>query len=165
MKTLAIMPIPLTQGLYALVDGDNYERLAKYKWCALKDRNTFYAIRSSARPNRKKIWMHRVILNAPIDKKTDHINHNGLDNRRSNLRIATIAQNLYNQLPRKNCTSKYKGVSWNEKQRKWQAGIKLSGKVFYLGRFNSEVKAAEVYDQKAKELFGEFAYINFPLES
>ena len=79
-----------------------------------------------------------------------------------NLRLCTQAQNIYNALPRLNCTSKYKGVYRNKKTNRYHAAIQHKGKKFYLGSFKNEIDAAKAYDKKAKELFGEFAYLNFP---
>lgn len=162
---LDIMAIPLSQGLYALVDGKDYERLNRYKWYAYKAKNTYYAGRNEYKkvvPNRKQIIipMHRDILGLKTGdgKYTDHINHCGLDNREYNIRICTNQQNCQNQKI-SNHTSKYKGVSWHK--QKWQAQICYSRKCIYLGLFNNEIEAAKIYDKKAKELFGEFANCNF----
>jgi len=89
-KTLAIMAIPLTQGLFALVDGINYERLICYKWYALKSKNTYYAVRHS---KNHVIYMHREILQTSSNKQSDHRNHCGLDNRLDNLRICSCGEN------------------------------------------------------------------------
>lgn len=105
--------------------------------------------------------MHRAILNVPKGYKTDHRNHNGLDNRKQNLRIATNSENQQNQKIRKNGTSQYKGVSWNSKHKLWYAQIKLNNKVKWLGDYKNEIEAAKAYDEAAKELFGEFALTNF----
>lgn len=91
----------------------------------------------------------------------NHINHNTLDNRRTNLRLCTKQQNAFNKLSRANSSSKYKGVYWNSTKNKWQCSIIHNGKIIYLGRFNCEKEAAKIYDVKAKELFGEFALFNF----
>jgi hypothetical protein len=90
----------------------------------------------------------------------DHINHNGLDNRRANLRLCTPQQNSFNQRPRRNSTSIYKGVSWNSEVRKWKAEIKHNGRTISIGYFEKEQDAAIAYDDYAAELFGEFAWLN-----
>lgn len=161
--TLEIMPIPLTQGLFALVDGKDFEQLSKYKWYATKAQNTYRAIRhtSSKLGKRKTIYMHREILNAPPEVDVDHRNHCGLDNRNTNIRICTRSQNNQNQEAMRGETSKYKGVYWHKKAQKWHSQIKYNKKKIYLGLFNNEIKAAIAYDNKAKELFGEFAKTNF----
>jgi hypothetical protein len=102
--------------------------------------------------------MHRLIMNAPIGYDVDHINHNGLDNRRCNLRVCTRTQNQANSKPRKK-SSKYKGVSWSNSENKWRAFIRINGKGKTIGRFDSELDAAEAYNNEAKKCFGEFAYV------
>lgn len=150
--------IPLTRGKFAIVDPEDYNLLSRCKWCAVKDSNTYYAVRS--RQN-KQIRMHREIMKVPKHLVCDHINHNGLDNRKNNLRICTKQQNTHNQKPRKTGTSKYKGVDWNKRQRKWRARIYYESRCHYLGYFNNEIDAAKAYDKKARELFKEFACLNF----
>ena len=151
----------MTQGLFALVDGEDYERLSKHKWCANKNKKTHYAVRHIGKwPNQQSILMHREILNVPIEKETDHRNGYGLDNRGQNLRICTCGQNQYNRQSYKG-TSQYKGVSWENRRKKWRVRIQLNGKEIYFGQFDSEVDAARAYDKKAVELFGEFARTNF----
>ncbi|MHC4799928.1 MAG: AP2 domain-containing protein, partial [Planctomycetota bacterium] len=161
--------LPLSQNKFAIVDADDYERLNKYKWCLSKAPHTNYALtRLKARPvkpkraKRKAILMHRFILNAPRHLVVDHINHNGLDNRKSNLRLCTRAQNCYNSRSFNNKSSRYKGVSWDKQRKRFVAYIRCNGKCYNLGRFKSETEAARAYDKKAKELFGEYAYLNFP---
>lgn len=97
--------IPLTQGKFAIVDAEDYDRLAQYKWFAVKSRKTFYAQRFGGGTI---VCMHREIMRAPKGMVCDHKNHNGLDNRNSNLRLCTNAQNLYNKMPKKGCASRYK---------------------------------------------------------
>ena len=153
--------IPLTQGKFAIVDAENYEQLSKYRWYAVKSRRTYYAIRSVKR-SRVQIRMHRMLLNAPPGLLVDHINNNGLDNRRSYLRLCTRAQNALNQRPRRGTSSRYKGVGWDKSKKKFRASITHHYKRIHLGYFDDEIDAAKAYDKKAKELFGEFAYLNFP---
>ena len=153
--------IPLTQGKLAIVDAEDYDWLIQYNWCACKCRNTFYATRMGGG---RTIRMHREIMHAPKGVMCDHINHNGFDNRKSNLRLCTNAQNSYNQQARSSCTSKYKGVHWNKPNNKWVARIAFKQKRMHIGCFDNEIKAAMAYDKKAKELFGEFAYPNFTKE-
>jgi len=162
---LDIMAIPLTRGLYAVVDGADYERLNKWKWCALRGKNTFYAVRKVKRGKKwAALFMHRTLLDLGFGNKLqgDHRNHNGLDNRKSNLRVCTSAQNHQNRLPIKNASSKFKGVAWDKQKKKWRARIQINGKNIELGRFNFETEAALAYDKTAKRLFGEFACTNFP---
>lgn len=166
--------IPLTQNKFALVDDENYEWLNQWKWCTLKIKtkigNLFYATRAitqkSGKPGKRKmVSMHRQILGLKQGdgKQTDHQNHNGLDNREYNLRVCTQFQNNCNRLPTGGI-SKYKGVTrqrYKHYKSKWKASIKYNRKIIYLGYFENEIEAAKAYDKKAKELFGEFAYLNF----
>jgi hypothetical protein len=148
--------ISLTQGKVTLVDDEDFENLSKYKWHAHHGRFTFYAARLS-RPSNKTIMMHRAIMCPMEGQAIDHINDDGLDNRRSNLRIATYSQNAQNQRKRVNNTSGYIGVSWDKAQRKWRSQIKINQKQKKLGRFDNIHEAYEAYRQAAKEHFGEFA--------
>ncbi len=152
--------IPLTQGKFAIVDDEDYDWLMQWKWCAQKAGRTFYAVRSFRVAGKKiKVQMHRSILNVRKGLETDHINHNGLDNRKQNLRTCTRSQNGCNLSPRKGYTSRYKGVSWNK--GRWQASIKYKGKTINFSRHDSEIDAAKAYDVKAKEIQREFACLNF----
>ena len=155
--------ILLTQGKVALVDDADYEWLNQFKWQTSKAKHLFYAIRTiGTKPNQKIISMHSVILGTPKGMQTDHINHDGLDNRRSNLRLCTSAENQYNQrIQSRNKSSKFKGVYWNIPAGKWLSRICVNGVRFYLGCFNSEVEAAEAYDNAAKKHFGDFSELNF----
>lgn len=157
--------IPLTQGQFAIVDAKNYEWLMQWKWCALTSKNSYRPIRAIKKRGKwTTLYMSRFILNAPDNLQVDHINHNILDNRESNLRICDQSQNNANQLIRMDGKSKYKGVSWDKtkkRKKRWVAEIKYYGKKFHLGHYRTETEAAKAYDAKALELFGEFAYTNF----
>lgn len=153
MKTIV-----LSNGNRCVVD-DEYYFLDKHKWC---QSSRGYAIRNV---NRKTVSMHRVIMNLK-DYKTDtiqvdHINHNKLDNRVANLRLCSPSQNQANGSKGKETSSRYKGVWWHKVHKKWTACITVSGKHIFLGNYADEKSAAIVYDSKAKELFGEFANLNF----
>lgn len=155
--------ITLTQGKTALVDDGDYSQINQRKWKAKKGRNgNWYAERQNG--HGKFITMHRLIMNAPLGVIVDHINGNGLDNRRENLRLCTNAQNLMNRGAQRNNTTGYKGVTWDrrEKVKKYCAQIKFHKKTLRLGYFKTPEEAARVYDAKARELFGEFAVLNFP---
>ena len=156
--------IPLTKNKYAIVDIEDYGWLSQWKWRAMKDKRTFYAVRHTPHPTNKgkktSLLMHRLILNVPKGMQTDHRYHNGLDNRKQNISICTHDQNNYNRQPYIGCSSKYKGV--HRHRNSWSVGITYQRKHIHIGVFKNEAKAAKAYDKKAKELFGEFACLNFP---
>ncbi len=155
--------IPLSKGANAIVDIDETKSINSHKWWL---RATSKHLRYAARKeNGKTIYMHREILNTPAGMHTDHINGDGLDNRKSNLRICTPTQNQHNSVKWANKSSKFKGVSFNKQTKKWEAYIRFNCKLIHLGRHKSEFVAAKAYDRKAVELFGEFANINFPSQS
>ena len=154
--------IPLTQGKYTIVDEKNYDMLSKHTWYAKCECGIWYAVREirDAEGKRTTQRMHRYILNCPKGKDVDHKNHNGLDNRESNIRICTNSQNQQNQRPCRGGSSKYKGVSFRKDTNRWTAHIKNGGKLINLGNYGTEIEAAKIYDAKAQELFGEYACLN-----
>lgn len=139
--------IPLTQGKVALVDDEDYSELSKHRWYANKFRNTYYAVRNlptnlESHKNMSQL-MHIAIVGTPRGMQTDHINGNGLDNRRCNLRVVTHRQNLQNRHVPK--TSKYPGVSWDKPHHRWRTDFQFDGKKHYLGQYKDEQTAAIVY--------------------
>ena len=153
--------IPLTQEKYALIDDEDYPIVSLFKWYAGKDSNTFYASTSITLNGKEtKMRMHRLILNAKKGEETDHRDANGLNNQKFNLRKCTRSQNSMNVKKRQGKSSQYKGVSWHKRNRVWVAYIRLNWKLFYLGCFKNEKEAANAYNSKAKELFGNFARLN-----
>jgi len=154
--------LKLTQGKYAIVDADDYARLAQFHWCAFCENHKWRVARIAiCEGKRRTIYLHRVILNAAQNAQMIHVNHNALDFRKSNLQIASISLQLQRGRIRKNKSSHFKGVSLNKKLQKWDARIKKQGKQFCLGLFDSEFDAAKAYDAKAVELYGELACKNF----
>lgn len=148
--------IPLTMGEFAIVDDEDYEYLSQWKWW----RNRGYAIRSfMVKGKRHIILMHRVIMQAPLNKLVDHIDGNILNNQKHNLRICTHSENMRNQHSVSG-TSKYKGVYWSKDKNKWAAQIRSSNKKKFLGYFSNEKDAALAYNKAAVELHGEFAKLN-----
>jgi len=107
--------IPLTQGKFTVVDAEDYPSLSQFTWFAEGTPNNYYAVRKE---NGKSIKMHRQILNAPDHLVVDHIDHNGLNNRKSNLRLCTFAENCRNLRNIRPKTSKYKGVHWRKRSKK-----------------------------------------------
>jgi hypothetical protein len=150
--------IPLTKGKVAIVDAADYAWLSRWKWHAEESGpGRFYA--SRATPGLGRIGMHRVIMNPPKGMLVDHIDGNGLNNRRCNLRICTPQENAYNTRPACN-KPRFKGVT--PCGHLWWASVWHDGQEHELGLFDDEIQAALARDQKALELHGEFAYLNFP---
>ena len=156
--------IPLTQGKVAIVDAADYERLVQWKWHAMKNRRNWYVVRKERLADGKKrnIYMHREVLrlNYGDGEKSDHINGDGLDNRRANLRQATHAQNQRNSRKQLNNTSGYMGVSWHKQSKRWEARIVVDGKRIHLGLFDDPVDGARAYDDAVIKYHGEFATKN-----
>lgn len=148
--------IPLTRGFFAIVDESDYEELSRKKWTYI---SAGYA-GNYFRNNGKVccIRMHRLLLNAKSFQEVDHINGNGLDNRKENLRICTRAENVRNRGSSKG--KLYKGVFKSTAQNSWFSQIMVDGKMIYLGSFDDPKKAAEVYNEAAKKHHGKFAKFN-----
>lgn len=157
--------IPLTQGKVAVIDFDDFEKVRGMKWYATKNRRCFYATRNVHRADGKwtKIYLHRFLTSCPPDREVNHINGDGLDNRRD-LQICTPQQQQFAfQRKRKGASSEYRGISWGVCRKLWKAQIRHNGKDIFLGRFDSEEAAARAYDAKAIELYGAHAAPNFPI--
>lgn len=159
--------IVLTQGKIALVDDADYDWLNQWKWIASKPARsrTYYVYHSVLIARAKRYtteWMHRLILGLQMGDKQqcDHIDHNGLNNQRSNLRVCTKTQNMQSSRKRKRRTSKYKGVCWHRHNRKWYSRICVKKKEIHLGFFDSEIDAAAAYNVAALKHFGDFALLN-----
>jgi hypothetical protein len=155
-----VAEIPLTRGYVALVDSEDFARVAQFKWCVKDHAHTenLYAARRlrCADGSRLTQGMHQFLL--PNVEVIDHANGNGLDNRRSNLRSATWQQNASNKRGlAKNNRSGYRGVSWFPKYQKWRAAIRVNRKFMHLGLFDNPLDAAIAFDRAAIEHFGQFA--------
>ena len=149
--------IPLTQGKVAIVDDEDFEYLNQWKWHAIKNNHTWYAKRSE---NRKNIGMHRQLLVHTLSPIIDHINGDGLDNRRDNLRPCTHQQNCLNKRRNATCLSKFKGVGYS--RGSWRARVWVNRKLAFQRDCKSELEAAREYDAAVSRLHGVFAKLNFP---
>ena len=153
--------IRLSNDKLTLVDKKDFITYNKFKWHCIKRGRHFHVYRRS---NNKTIYLHREILKAKKGQIVDHINRNGLDNRRSNLRIVNKSKNANNAVYRHN-TSGYRGVSMrkNENRNKpYRCYINYNGKQYFLGNFRSAIEAAKKYDEAAIKYFGKNTYLNFP---
>lgn len=162
-KTEAFKHVPLTRGLVTKVSLQDWDLVSQFKWCAALDKSTgnFYAWRDGG------LRLHRFLMNAPKHLEVDHRNRDTLDNRRDNLRLCTRQQNQLNCGPRRNTSSRFKGVSWMRVNRKWRVRFQFNGIQKHLGLFVSEETAARAYDSYAINYFKgtpdeEFLYLNFP---
>ena len=156
--------IPLSGDHVALVDAADLSTVSKFKWSAAVRGRRIYAQRS--RKHGDPSLLHRfIMINAGLlsqRDEVDHVNGNGLDNRRRNLRASSRTQNLANMLKRRvPCSSRYKGVWFFRRHGLWMAGIQFKGQRHHLGYFASEHEAAMEYDFAAKAIFGRFPYTNF----
>lgn len=151
--------IPLTRGLVAIVDDEDYAPLAQYRWRILRTHGLSYAIRGGSK-GKEAILMHREILGARPGLQVDHANRNGLDNRRINLRLANQTQNNANSRLTYRNKSGYKGVHWSRQKAAWHAELRVDGRKIHLGFFDTLDQAARTYDEAAVTHFGEFARTN-----
>lgn len=151
--------IPLSRGLFALVDDDLYDYLSQWKWHASKSKKTFYAARfifPNGRKHPKMVLMHRLVMGDPPGRMIDHRNKNGLDNQRHNLRQATNQTNQMNRSPNHDNTSGYIGVSWHTASQKWIAQLSVGGKSVFLGRHKNLDDAIAARKEGEKKYFAPF---------
>ena len=154
--------IPLTQGQVAIVDDVDYEFLMQWKWCANNHKGTYRAMRNtSASKSAKSVshYMHRVIAERMgiLAPSIDHKDRDTMNNRRSNLRAATVSQQNHNQGRRRDNTSGYKGVYWSKPHKKWRPYVTDQGRKHYFGLFDDPAEAYEAYKKKKLELAGKFS--------
>lgn len=150
------MILLLSGGMSSLIDEEDFAKLNIGTWRVRKNKNALYAVRSLTRGGRRTLYMHRFILDAPPELEVDHINGNGLDNRKSNLRLCSHSQNCMNTGKKKGSTSQFRGVRWDTKIKRWL----VSCQGFYVGCFCDEKEAAFAYNIEAVNRFGPFARLN-----
>jgi hypothetical protein len=156
-----MIELPLSKGAVTVIDDADFASIGSFKW-SLHSRG--YAVRTVRTATRvRMVSMHRELLACPEGLVVDHINLNTLDNRRTNLRVCTAQENMRNRRSERGSRSRYKGVARNSALNKWVAGIGIDGRRFHLGTFTSEIDAALAYDNAARDCFGEFAHLNFPM--
>lgn len=152
--------ISLNKDRFALVDDLDFDSLNAIQWFLS---GTGYAVGFLQQDGRfRLVYMHRLILKAAPDALVDHINADTLDNRRSNLRLATPEQNGQNKRLNSLSETQLKGVGWHKRRQKYHARIQLQGMRYHLGYFDDAESAALAYDAAARLLFGEFALCNYP---
>lgn len=147
--------IELNNGFFSLVDDEDYPLLSCLHWYLVKSSKTFYAC------NHFVGKIHQLLMPVDAPLLVDHIDRNGLNNQKSNLRICTKQQNAWNQEKKGPGTSKYKGVYFDSTRNKWMSRIRIGGITKNLGRFSSEIEAAKTYDKFALIHFKEFSCLNF----
>jgi hypothetical protein len=149
--------IQISKGLYTVVDDEDFERLNHFKWYAKPNFKTVYAERNirflNGEQRQKKMLMHHDILTLPNGMQTDHIDGNGLNNQKSNLRLVTNRENSQNKHTKK--SSRFPGVCWYKDSKKWVSRININGVKKYLGLFVSEEEAAIAYRVAERVLCGE----------
>lgn len=156
----------MNHGQTVIVDAEDYEPLNNMaRWYAKRHQSGKYYVMGYRKGESGKydhFSMHRVLMNAPSDKYVDHKNGITTDNRKSNLRICTNAQNQWNRGISSRSTSGYKGVVWHKRHGKYMATMRHLGKNHFLGYHETAIEAAKAYDNLAKALHGEFAVMNLP---
>lgn len=151
MNVTVIRPLPC--GKVFLFDLEDYDYISRYSWCSQNGRY----VKTRLKPSNVFTTLHKFLMNTPPGMTIDHINGNGFDNRRKNLRLATKCQNQANR----KAESGYKGVCFAKRLNKWRAAIRSENKVYHLGVFENEIDAAKAYDAAAHHLHGKYAKTNF----
>ena len=164
--------IELTMGQFAIIDECDFAFVAPYTWCATPSRHgkthwaifTEWYVDEDGRRRSRTVSMHRAIMGFPEEMVIDHADGDGLNNRRCNLRLCTVAENSRNMRQHDDTINGFKGVYRTKaKAERFGARIFTSGRLHHIGSFASPEEAAKVYDAAALECFGEFARLNFPL--
>jgi hypothetical protein len=150
--------VTLTRGYEAIIDAADVPLVEGVNWYANNLPHTVYCLNRSQNETKKTtIRMHRVIMGDPDGFQIDHIDGDGLNNRKSNLRLATRSENARNRRINKNSTSGLKGASWVESRKRWRAEIRADGKQIHLGYFNTPEAAHAAYVAASEKMHGEFA--------
>ena len=149
--------------IFAIIDEQDFQTVNQYRWCVAPNGKTIYAY-AYCSLRKKSISMHRLIMGFPSGKEIDHIDHDGLNNSRSNLRACSHAQNTQNRRATNKRNSIYKGVFFRNhcpNGNPWYANVWVDGKNIHLGPFASEIEAAKAYDKRIRETRGDYAFTNF----
>lgn len=162
-----MIQIPLANGMVATLDNADHEQ-AQFNWSPFQNQAGVWYARRTVKSDRTKsgytsVYLHGAIAQPPVGYEVDHRDGNGLNNTRANLRVATSAQNNSNKGLTVRNRSGFKGVYWSKRDRVWRAQITANGTKYHLGSFNDPAVAAQVYDDVAIELHGEFAVTNAQL--
>lgn len=153
-----MVEIKLKNGTCILIDDDDFEKVSKFKWHVSKIKYAHYAV---SRINGKTVYLHRLVMDAPKGTYVDHINMNGLDCRKENLRLCTNSQNMHNRGAQKNSKSGVKGVSWSKNKNKWVVHLTVDKKTRHLGFFTNIDAARKRYEEESKRIVGEFFRENY----
>lgn len=157
--------IPLTQEKWAIIDIEDWDKVSRHTWCAFKGKATTYAATNIRREGERRgyrcVRLHQLIMDAQSGQFIDHINGDGLDNRKCNLRFCSKSQNSANRGKKPSCASRFIGVTHNRATGKWAASVVINRHRKGLGHYATEEEAAKVRDRAVKKLFGEFARLNF----
>lgn len=150
--------VPLTQGYEAVIDATDVPLVDGYNWRAYVRKWAVYAVREEPTGDSKyrNVRMHRQIMGSPDGMEVDHKDHDGLNNRRENLRVCTVNQNRRNQRLSSRSSTGLKGVTWNKLKGRYQAGIKVNGKRKHLGLFDQKEDAYAAYCEASEKYHGEF---------
>ncbi len=159
---MTTISIPLSQGQSTIIDQMDFDLVRGHKWCAHRMGRSFYAVTNVKRPDGvyRLLYMHTSIVKPPKGMVVDHLDGDGLNNRRSNLRYCTRGENAGRQKPQVGRSSRFKGVSWLKSRGKWQTYITKDGRRHSLGYFLEEERAALAYNNAARRLFGTLAVLN-----